>query len=47
MLIENLPEQPYTSQVKQEKAALLYQHIYDSYQGAGQSKLHLICLVSG
>ena len=37
MLIEKLPEPPYTSQVKQEKAILLYQHIYDSYQGAGQS----------
>lgn len=37
MLIEKLPEPPYTSQVKQEKAVLLYQHIYDSYQGAGQS----------
>lgn len=37
MLIEKLPEPPYTSQAKQEKAVLLYQHIYDSYQGAGQS----------
>jgi type I restriction enzyme, R subunit len=37
MLNEKLPEPPFTSQVKQEKATLLYQHIYDSYQGAGQS----------
>ena len=37
MLVEKLPEQPYTSQVKQEKAVLLYQHIYNSYQGAEQS----------
>lgn len=36
-LIEKLPEPPFTSQLKQEKAILLYQHIYDSYQGAGQS----------
>lgn len=36
-LIDKLPEPPYTSQIKQEKAVLLYQHIYDSYQGAGQS----------
>jgi type I restriction enzyme R subunit len=37
MLQKKLPELTYTSQLRQEKATLLYQHIYESYQGAGQS----------
>ena len=37
MLYAKLPEPPYTKNLKQEKANLVYQHIYDSYQGSGQS----------
>ena len=32
-----LPEPPYTQEVKSEMSALVYQHVYDSYFGAGHS----------
>ncbi|MEE8526079.1 MAG: hypothetical protein V3T72_19245, partial [Thermoanaerobaculia bacterium] len=31
-----LPE-PYTPEIYESKCALVYQHVYDSYYGAGQS----------
>lgn len=37
MLWEKLPEPPYTTEIKKEKCILVYQHVYDSYSGAGQS----------
>jgi type I restriction enzyme R subunit len=37
MLFEKLPEPPYSQKIKQEKATLVFQHIYESYQGAGKS----------
>jgi type I restriction enzyme R subunit len=37
MLFSKLPEPPYTQEVKQEKANILYQHIYESYIDAGHS----------
>lgn len=37
ILLDKLPEPTYTSEIKQEKSILVYQHIYDSYAGAGQS----------
>lgn len=32
-----LPEPPYSPEIKKEKSILVYQHVYDSYYGAGQS----------
>ena len=37
ILWHHLPEPPYTPKIKEEKSTLVYQHVYDSYQGAGQS----------
>lgn len=37
MLWKGLPEPSYTPEIKQEKSSLVYQHIYDSYYGVGQS----------
>ena len=37
MLWERLPEPPYTPKIKKEKGILVYQHVYDSYHGVGQS----------
>jgi len=37
MLWKSLPEPPYTLETKKEKIILVYQHVYDSYHGAGQS----------
>ena len=37
ILWERLPEPPYTPQIKKEKSILVYQHVYDSYYGPGQS----------
>jgi len=36
-LWKRLPEPPYTLEIKKEKCILVYQHVYDSYHGAGQS----------
>lgn len=37
ILWRRLPEPPYTPEIKKEKSILVYQHVYDSYHGAGQS----------
>jgi len=37
ILWKRLPEPPYTPETKKEKCILVYQHVYDSYYGAGQS----------
>jgi type I restriction enzyme R subunit len=37
ILWERLPEPPYSPEIKKEKSILVYQHVYDSYYGAGQS----------
>jgi type I restriction enzyme R subunit len=37
ILFQRLPEPPYNLSFKQEKASMLYQHIFDSYQGAGKN----------
>jgi len=37
ILWEKLPEPPYTLETKKEKIILVYQHVYDSYYGVGQS----------
>lgn len=37
ILWERLPEPLYTPKIKKEKSILVYQHVYDSYHGAGQS----------
>ena len=37
MLCERLPEPTYTQEIKQEKVILVFQHVYDSCQGAGKS----------
>jgi hypothetical protein len=37
ILYKKLPEPKYTPEIKQEKTILVYQHVYDSYSGAGQS----------
>ena len=36
-LWEKLPEEYYPPELKDEKSNLLFQHVYDSYQGAGIS----------
>jgi len=37
ILWDRLPEPTYKPEIKQEKSILVYQHVYDSYYGAGQS----------
>jgi len=37
ILLDRLPEPPYAPEIKKEKCILVYQHVYDSYHGAGQS----------
>jgi type I restriction enzyme R subunit len=37
ILLRKLPEPEYNREIKQEKSALVYQHVYDSYSGVGQS----------
>lgn len=37
ILFHSLPEPPFTSESKRQKCVLVYQHVYDSYHGAGQS----------
>jgi len=37
MLWEQLPEPPYAPEIKTKKTILVYQHVYDSYHGAGQT----------
>jgi type I restriction enzyme R subunit len=37
MIWSQLPEPPFTPEIKKEKSLLVYQHVYDSYSGAGQS----------
>jgi len=34
MLWEELPEEYYPPALKEKKSSLLFQHVYDSYQGA-------------
>ena len=37
ILFQKLPDPPYSKEIKEEKATLIFQHVYDSYQGASQS----------
>jgi len=37
ILWKSLPEPPYSAEIKKEKCILVYQHVYDSYHGVGQS----------
>jgi type I restriction enzyme R subunit len=37
ILWKRMPGPPYTPEIKKEKCILVYQHVYDSYHGAGQS----------
>lgn len=37
MLWDKLPDTKYTPELMQEKCELVYQHVYDSYYGAGLS----------